>query len=99
MACPTSQISPPAIHNRSPSPIEAASVPLRMAKLRGAPASRIGSVSARCSTTSKPGTEEGWPSISCALPWGSVDQGAAGEGEEREKEGGGGEGDGQAEHD
>ena len=34
----------------------AARVPLRIAKARGLPAIKIGSVSARCSATSKPGS-------------------------------------------
>ena len=42
--------------SRRPRPIAAASVPLTIAIARGAPPSRIGSVSARCTGTKKPGT-------------------------------------------
>jgi len=48
----------PPIHSCRPKPIEAASVPLIIVTLRGAPASRIGSVNARCNGTSKPGMVE-----------------------------------------
>ena len=51
-AWPATQMRSPASHRRSPRPMAAASVPLRMAKPRGAPAIRIGSVSARCSGAS-----------------------------------------------
>src|SRR6185436_1520102 len=96
-AWPASQIRRPASHRRRPRPMAAASVPLRIVKLRGAPAIRIGSVSARCSGTSKPGRDDGWPSMEITLRV-SVDEGAAGEGEERQEERGGGEGDGEPEH-
>ncbi|EQA99801.1 hypothetical protein L288_19135 [Sphingobium quisquiliarum P25] len=46
-AWPIAQITRPAIQRRSPRPIAPASVPLTMASARGAPPSRIGSVSAR----------------------------------------------------
>ena len=41
---PAIQMRSPAIQSRRPRPIAAASVPLRIVKLRGAPAIRIGSV-------------------------------------------------------
>ena len=50
------QSTRPAIQSRRPSPSAAASVPLTIASARGAPPSRIGSVSARCTGASKPAT-------------------------------------------
>ena len=47
IAWPMAQITRPAIQRRRPRPIAHASVPLTMASARGAPASRMGSVSAR----------------------------------------------------
>ena len=55
-AWPTAQISAPGIQSRRPSAIAAASVPLAIATVRGAPPIRIGSVSARWTGAKKPGT-------------------------------------------
>ena len=53
-AWPIIHTARPGSHKRRPRPKAAASVPLAMATVRGAPPRRIGSVSARCSGTSKP---------------------------------------------
>ena len=74
----------PGSHSCRPSPTAAASVPLPMATVRGAPPSRIGSVSERCSGTWK-------PSIATSR--------ATGEAEEGQEERRGGKGDRQPEHD
>ena len=52
---PATAITSPAIQRRKPMPTAAASVPLTIASARGAPASRIGSASARCTGATKPG--------------------------------------------
>ena len=83
----------PAIHSRRPRPSAAARVPLRIATARGAPPSRIGSVSARCTGTVKPanGKSDIGNSPSHQHP--------AAEREERQEEGAGRERDREAEHD
>src|SRR3546814_685671 len=51
---PTIQSTAPGIQSCRPSPTAAASVPLAIATVRGAPPSKIGSVSERCKGTSNP---------------------------------------------
>src|SRR5690606_14905322 len=109
-AWPTIQSTKPGIHSCRPSPTAAAKVPLAIATVRGAPPSRIGSASERCSGTSKPGRSvavlTGLPSVlrtAGLSAFGAAGRrsydSTAGEAEERQEERGGGERDGQAKDD
>ncbi|KAG0771764.1 hypothetical protein G6F21_014681 [Rhizopus arrhizus] len=62
-AWPTIQSTTPGIHSCRPSPTAAASVPLAIATVRGAPPIKIGSVSERCSGTSNPAAKVSDPLI------------------------------------
>jgi len=71
-------------------------IDIELITVGGAPASRIGSVSARCRGTSNPGIIEPLPVI---ISLASSDQCATGEGKERQEERRRSEGNRQAEHD